>query len=206
MDKDTKCTHVAVPRIIRTPKFASALAHGPVVVTLDYIEQCLAQNIKMNPDDFLLKESEEDKERGYNLAESRTRAKNNKSRLLRGYTVYCTNEARGGFEAYKTIVTANGGECLLYKARASSSALVPPASGDREDSDPDPSASDYLYLISGTTPEEAKLWPKFRQMAQSKGRISRIVQNNWLLDQAIRQEVRWLDDYELKPNNVDRPK
>ena len=175
-----------------------------MVLDSDYIEQCLAQNTRLDPAEFLLKESEEDKAQGYNLADSMTRAKKNRNRLLRGFTIYCTNDVRGGFDSYKTIITENGGECLLYKARASSAALVPSAGGDREDSDPDPSASDFLYLISGTSPEEAKLWPKFRQMAQSKGRTGRVVKGDWLLDQAIRQELRWLDSYELKPNNVNR--
>ena len=193
-----------MPRIIRTPKFVSSLAYGPVVLTSDYIEQCLAQNTKLNPANFLLKESKEDEAQGYNLAESMARAKSNKFRLLRGYTIYCTNDVRGGFDSYKTIITENGGECLLYKARASSGAFVQPAGGDREDIDPDSSAAEYLYLISGTSPEEAKLWPKFRQMARSKGRIGRVVRNDWLLDQAIRQEIRWVDSYELQPNNIDR--
>ena len=195
-----KCTHVAAPRIIRTQNFVASLAHGPVVLTSDYVEQCLAQNTKLNPEDFLMKESEEDMEKDYNLAESRARAKVNKCRLLRGYSIYCTAAVRGGFDVYKDIVTENGGDCMLYKARASSTTLVLP-DADRE---PESSSPDYLYLISGTTPEEAKLWPKFKQMAQSKGRVGRVVNNNWILDAAIRQEIRWDESYELSPKNVDR--
>ena len=172
------------------------MAHAPTVLTSDYIDQCLAQNTRLNPEDFLLKENKEDGIRGYKLADSIARAKINKCRLLRGYTIYCTMGLRGGFNPYKDIVTENGGNCQLYKARASSAA--PPLEDDREIDVSQSSAPEYLYLVSDTSAEEAKLWPKFRQLAQSQGRVARIVNNDWLLDLAIRQEIRWSDDYELK--------
>lgn len=198
IEKGHKCTHIAVPRIVRTPKFVASLAHAPTVLTLDYIDQCLAQNTKLNPEDFLIHESSEDRVRGYNLAQSMARAKVNKCRLLRGWTIYCTEGIRGGFDPYKDIITENGGICQLYKARASSAALVTPLGGRREDDGDSQSTPDYLYLVSGSSAEETKLWPKFRQMAQSKGRTPRIVNNDWILDLAIKQEIRWSPDYELK--------
>lgn len=198
VDKGARCTHVAVPRIIRTPKFVASLAHAPTVLTLDYIDQCLIQNARLSPDDFLMTESQDDKTMGYNLAQSMARAKANKCRLLRGWTIYCTEGLTGGFQPYKDIVTENGGDCRVYKARASSVALISTTEGDREEDDSQSSTPEYLYLVSGTSPEEVKLWPKFRQMAQGKGRIARIVNKDWVLNLAINQEIRWSPDYEIK--------
>ena len=172
------------------------MAHGPTVLTSDYIDQCLTQNTRLNPEDFLVKENKEDNIRGYKLADSLARAKTNKCRLLRGYTIYCTTGVRGGFGPYKDIVTENGGNCQLYKARASSAA--PPIKDDGEDDISQSSTPEYLYLVSGTSAEEGKLWPKFRQHAHSQGRTARIVNPDWVLDLAIKQEIRWSDDYEIK--------
>lgn len=197
-DLSPNITHLAAPRIVRTKKFVCALAHGPTVLSLDYIEQCLAKNERLDPNDFLLEETAEDTSKGYNLAESVERAKANKGRLLRDYTIYCTEKVRGGFDTYKAIVEENGGTCLLYKARATSAANQSRTDGADEDEDAQsPSTPEYIYLISGHDKDDMKLWSKFRHMAQSKGRSPRIVHTDWVLDAALRQEVRWDHKYEL---------
>lgn len=192
------CTHVAAPKLARTNNFVSALAHGAVVLNSNYVEQCLASDKMLNPEDFLLQESVEDLARGYKLAESRERAKQNKGRLLGGYTIWCTENVHGGFDAYKNIITVNGGTCLLYRARPTSiAAAAQTGTADAGNDGTDSSTpSDYLYLVSSHQAEDAKLWPKFRQMVQDRGKIPRIVRSDWVLDMAIRQEILWKDDYE----------
>ena len=202
-EPSSNCTHLAAPKIVRTKKFICALAHGPTVITLDYIEQCLSTDKRLDPEDFLLKETPEESAKGYKLSESIERARVNKCRLLRNYTVYCTEHVHGGFDCYKAIIEENGGKCLLYRARATSTAIASRASGpDMDGNDTALSTPEYLYLVSSTRPEDAKLWPKFRQMAQEKGKIPRIVNNDWVLDMALRQEIHWRDTYELSDKNV----
>lgn len=197
-DMSLNCTHLAAPKIARTKKFICALAHGPTVISLDYIEQCLSKNERLDPNDFLLKETPAESSKGYKLSESIERAKANHCRLFRGYTIYCTEGVHGGFECYKAIIEENGGKCLLYRARATSTANATRTDGPGEDGDnAAPSTPDYQYLMSSSKPEDIKLWPKFRQLAQEKGKISRIVNNDWVLDSALRQEVQWHDKYEL---------
>ena len=187
------CTHLASPQIVRTQKFASAMAHAPIVISTDFVDRCLAQNKKLSPDDFALNDVEGEKRLGFTIADATSRARKNKGHLLRGYTIYCTENIRGGFESYKSIVEANGGKCMLYRARAGSIAA---RTGPFDETEDDHEA-EYVYLISGASPEEKKLWLKFRTMVQGVGKRSRIVRSDWMLDLALRQEVRWLENYEL---------
>jgi len=185
---------------LRTPKFVNALAYSPVIVNIDFIIQCLEKNQLVDPSDYLLVDEATEKKIGFKLAEARSRAQANKNKLLRGYHVCCLESIRGGFDAFKSIVEANGGECTLFRGKV--------AMGDRaEDHDSGgaegKSIGNDLYLLSGVSPDQAKLWPRFRRMAIDAGKNPRIVQVNWLLDIAMSQEIRWKDEYELSEDMVD---
>ena len=175
------------------------MAHAPIVISTDFVDQCLTQNKKLSPDHFALSDVEGEKRLGFTIADATSRAKENKGRLLRGYTIYCTENIRGGFESYKSIVEANGAKCMLYRARAGSIAARTGLFDETEDGE----EAGYVYLISGASPEEKKLWPKFRTMVLGVGKRSRIVRSDWMLDLALRQEVRWLESYELVEGEVD---
>ena len=170
------------------------MAYAPTVLTTDFVDQSLAQNQKLSPDDYLLNDVPGEKRLGFKIADATARAKEKKGLLLRGYNIYCTENIRGGFESYRSIVEANGAKCRLYRARAGSIAASRPDGGDETGDDEE---KEYVYLISGATSEEKKLWPKFRTMVQGVGKVPRVVRSDWMLDLALRQEVRWLDNYEL---------
>ncbi len=176
------------------------MARAPKVLSTDFVDQCLAQNKMLPPNDFILNDVEGEKRLGFKIADATTRAKENKGRLLRGYTIYCTENIRGGFDSYKSIVEANGGKCLLYRARAGSIAA---SRADGGEENKDYAEAEYVYLVSGASPEEKKLWPKFRTMVKGVGKVPRIVGSDWMLDLALRQEVRWLNGYELVDGAVD---
>ena len=195
------CTHLASPRILRTQKFICALAHSPVIISTDFVNDCLTKNKRLEPEDYLLQDAEGEKRLGYKLSDSLARAKSNKGQLLRGYSVYCTESIHGGFETYKSIIEVNGGKCLLYRARAGSISTL--RAGLDEDSDGSEAGTPgYVYLISGTTPEEAKLWPKFRQMIEGTGQQPLVVRHDWVLDLALSQKHQWRDVYILTDKNV----
>jgi len=175
------CTHLASPRIVRTQKFVCALAHGPVVISDRFIDDCLANGGHLDPEDYLLEDKEFEKKVGYKLSGALLRAKENKGRLLRGHSIYVTEAVRGGFETYRSIIEVNGGKCLMYRARAATSLRA----GVDEDTDGSESGQpEFVYLVSGQTHEEAKLWPKFKQMVEAAGKNPRIVRNDWLLNTA----------------------
>ena len=193
----TKCTHLAAPRILRTPKFLCAMAKAPVLLSTQFVDECLAQNSLLRPEDYKLKDTEGEKRHDLRLIDVIERAKVNKGGLLRNCSIFCTEHVHGGFDAYKSIVDVNGGTCLLYRARGGS--LPVSKSGDKDGSmeELEIEQSDYVYLITGTASADVKLWPKFRQMAQNVGKTPRIVKNDWLLDLALTQQIRWLDRYEV---------
>ena len=195
------CTHLAAPHIVRTHKFICALAHAPIILSTDFVDQCLAKNEFLPAEKFELKDPEGEKRLEIKLKEATGRARELRGHLLQGYTIFCTEGVHGGFDTYKSIIETNGGKCLLYRGRAGSSTLSRAGLiGDAEE--PEPDTPEYVYLVSGTTHDEVRLWPKFRQMAQGTGRIPRIVKNDWILDLALSQSVRWRDTYELSEGDA----
>ena len=195
------CTHLASPRIVRTEKFICALAHAPVILSTNFIEDCLTSNSRLDPKNYLLKDLDYEKKAEYKLSDALTRAKENKGRLFRGHSIYVTEAIHGGFDTYKSIIEVNGGRCFLYRARAGTT--VAPKLGLDEDTDEsEPSQPEYAYLVSGTSHEEAKLWPKFRQMVAASDKIPRIVRNDWLLNTALSQEHQWKEYYALGDKDI----
>lgn len=149
----------------------------------------------------MLQDTEAEKRMGFKISDSLARAKSNEGQLLRGYSIYCTESIHGGFETYKSIVEVNGGKCLMYRARAGSTATLR-AGLDKESDGSDAETPEYVYLISGTTPEEAKLWPRFRQMIESMGKNPLVVRQDWMLDLALSQRHQWCDIYALTDKDV----
>lgn len=198
------CTHLASPRIVRTEKFICALAHAPIILSTNFIEDCLSSNSFLDPKNYLLKDSEYETKTDYKLSDALIRAKENKGRLLRGYSIYVTEAVHGGFDTYKSIIEVNGGKCLMYRARAGSTASL--RTGLEEDTDGSESSQpEYVYLVSGTSHDEAKLWPKFRQMVAGSGKNARVVRNDWLLNTALSQQHQWRDYYALTDKDVGTP-
>ena len=188
------CTHVAAPRILRTQKFVCAVARAPVVVSTDFVEACIAKKQMMNPADYLLKDRAGEKQFNLDLAMALKRAQANKGGLLRGQSIWVTEDVAGGFDTYKAIIHANGGTCMLYKGRPGPAGSRRVNNDDETDSDDE---SEYMYLVSGESDQSAKLWPKFRHMIESVQAMPRIVKNDWLLDLALSQKAQWNSSYEV---------
>lgn len=195
------CTHLASPRILRTQKFICALAHAPIILSTTFVDDCLSQNTLLEPEDYLLQDTEAEKRMGFKISDALARAKSNEGQLLRGYSIHCTESIHGGFETYKSIVEVNGGKCLMYRARAGSTATLR-AGLDKDNDGSEAETSGYVYLISGTNPEEAKLWPRFRQMIEGTGKIPLVVRQDWMLDLALSQRHQWREFYELTDKDV----
>lgn len=196
-----KCSHLAAPSILRTPKFVNALAYSPVIVNIDFITQCLKKNELLDPKEFALVDKTAEERFSFSLGEAAAKAKKNKNKLLQGHNIYCVETICGGFDAFKSIVDANGGNCLLFRGRLAHK--VQPQDSSDDGSDEDPSETE-VYLLSSVIPEHQKLWPRFRQIVQEIGKTPRIVRVDWLLDIAMSQELHAADDYELNEEMVER--
>ena len=176
------------------------MAYAPMVLSTDFLDDCLEQRKLVRPEDYILRDPEGEKRHSLKLKDVSKRAKANKGRLLRGQAVYCTEHVYGGFDTYKSIIQANGGRGLLYRARAGSITSAKAGYLDSTDDDDEPEEPEHVYLISGGKAEEQKLWPKFSQMVESIWKVPRIVRTDWMLDLALSQEIRWDESYEVTPD------
>lgn len=191
----TNCTHLASPGILRTKKFVCALAHAPIVISTDFVDDCLSKDERLDPDNYLLDDPAGEQRLGFVLSEAMSRAKNHRGRLLQKMTIYCTEPVKGGFDTYKAIIEANGGTCLLYKGRSSSATVTKLNDVNNNPEGMTDEEIEHIYLISGPSPAEIPLWSKFRSMVQAAGKDPRVVETDWLLNSALRQQLHWHDGY-----------
>lgn len=194
-----RCTHMAAPSILRTPKFVNALAYAPVIISTDFVDGCLKQQELLNADDFKLVDKAAETKFRFSLTKATENAKKNKNKLLKGFRIYCVEDVRGGFDAFKSIVEINGGECLLFRGRL---ALTNPSRREESDGEDSEAEDDELgrhdvFLLSSAEPKHNRLWPRFRQVAGDIKRTPRIVTVDWLLDMAMSQELKDVKPYEL---------
>ncbi|KZF26292.1 BRCT domain-containing protein, partial [Xylona heveae TC161] len=182
------CTHLAAPQILRTQKFICSIASGPTVISTDFVDHCLENGELLSPEAFLLNDPEKERLFDFKLKDAISRAKSNKRGLLRGRTIYCTENVHGGFGTYKNIIEANGGHCQLYRARAGATAPLRKAAQGIESNGIEGELA-YSYLISDPSPEEKRLWNRFEDLARKQGSTPRIVSADWILNVAMSQTL-----------------
>ena len=148
-----------------------------------------------------MRDADYEQRSGYSIDDALTRAKENKGLLLRGFSIYCTEGVHGGFDTYKAITEANGGKCFLYRARAGVNQTLRAGSAESP-SDAESDEPLDVFLLSSTTPEDAKLWSRFRQMVEANGKTPRIVRHDWLLTLALSQQIEPNDSFQLTEMDV----
>ena len=193
----SKCSHLAAPSVLRTPKFVNALAYGPTVISTEFVDQCLEKDRLIDASSFPLMDKEAEKRYNFTLSDSTSRAKLNKNKLLRGYHICCCESIRGGFDTFKSIASSNGADCILFRGR-----LAFPSSFRQDDDDDQEAGRNEVYLLSNATPDQTKVWPRFQQMVEDIGKVARIVRVDWLLDIAMSQKLLAAEAYELDENSV----
>lgn len=177
---------MAAPAMVRTKKFLTALAFGPVVLSTDFIDACMEADEIPRTKDYLLKDEKNEEKFNIKLKDALARAKKHPKRLLDGVVIYCTETIPNGPDTYKAIVEANGGHFAIYRGRGGT--VIKPTDEEEEEEEP-------VYLLSGPKAEEKRLWPKFEQMARDGKMEPRVVITEWLLDTAMSQEIRWDESY-----------
>ena len=173
----------------------TALAYAPTILSTTFIDACLKAEELLDPKDFLLKDKVGEKKYGVTLTQSQERAEENKNKLLAGRTIYCVKDVNGGWDVYRSIAAANGGQCNLYEGRPHN--MVGSRRGDSEVDEVEAEAQKDAVLISSVSDHSMKLWRKFRQMAEGSRKIPWIVKSDWLLETAITQKVLPYDKYEI---------
>lgn len=197
---------LVAPKILRTPKFVCALACAPLVINTKYLDTALKQN-KLAENPSLLQDRDTEEKNGFKLADALDRARINQHKLLRGWTIFVTKEVRGGFDTYKDIITLNGGAAMMYAGRTGLAITKRRLHDDPEaDSESQHQGGDdefdYAYLVSGITEPEVKLWKAFRDLAKKQGLEARVVHQDWLLNAAMSQEVKWNEKWALDEDAI----
>ncbi len=172
------------------------MAYAPTIITTRFIDMCLENDELLDPGDFLLQDKPNEKRFSISLVQSQKRAKKNRNKLYHGRTFYCVENIHGGFETYKSIIEANGGQCNMYRGRPGT--MVPSRRAESETSTADDDAQAEVFLISGPGKDHERLWSRFRQMAESSRKVPRIVRSEWLLESAMAQEILPFGDHELR--------
>ncbi|KAL5393260.1 hypothetical protein DPSP01_000089 [Paraphaeosphaeria sporulosa] len=203
LDEPKRVDFLCAPKVVRTLKFVAALADGPQLVGSEYLDYAIKHNKLPDAKKYPLDYSEFRKQHDIDLSDAITRAKQNKHRLLKDFTIFCTQKAK--FDVYKDIVAANGGKCLKWDNRTTAVT----ASKRKIDSQPkevsqnlEEDEGDVLYLISEPHKDELKLWTKFRELAEKHDMVPRIVSNEWLLGVAMAQKIHWKPEWELKEEDI----
>lgn len=186
-----RATHLAAPKVVRTHKFVVAMAYAPLIISTKFIDDCLNKDELLDPNSYILVDKAAEKKLGVSLKISRERAKANQNDLFKGRSIYCIENISGGFSTYESIVHANGGQCMSWRARKGT--MVPSTRADSEDEDND----NEVYLLSGADNDHAKLWQRFREMAVGSRKVPRIVNTDWLIETAMTQKIQPVKEYEL---------
>ncbi|KAI0419430.1 hypothetical protein F5X98DRAFT_335110 [Xylaria grammica] len=182
------CDYLIAPQLVRTVKFLRNLSKGAIVLSSTWVEQCLDTKQVPDPDDYILKDHENEKRFGLKLETSIRRAQENNGRLLEGIPIYCTAGIKNGIESYQAIAEANSALFMVYGPKSGSTIKV--TNPEDDELGPEP-----VYLLSTSTPEEKKLWKRFEDMARKGNMEPRVVASDWLLDVVMKQEVSFDKKY-----------
>ncbi|KAH6614964.1 BRCT domain-containing protein [Boeremia exigua] len=191
---------LCAPHAVRTKKFVAAMACGPALVGSTYLDFALKHNKLPPPEKHAMDVQDFETEHSFSMAEAIDRALQNKHRLFRDWTIFCTEKVPGGFETYKDIIEANGGKCSLWKGRTTNITATKRllnASAGEESQNQQQDEGDVLYLISDANSKEFANWAKFRELAKKHDMVPRIVKTEWLLINAMAQYVHWKPEWEL---------
>jgi len=195
---------LCAPKVVRTKKFVSALACGPMLVTSSFLDYALKNNKLPPPEKHLLTDRQFEKQHGFRLDEALERAKQNHKRLLKDWTIFCSPTVSGGFDTFKDIIVANGGQCHMWKGRTTNVTAAKRTIDDSNEvsQNQEEDEGDVLYLISEANKKEFPNWVKFRELAKKHNMIPRIVKTEWLLFVAMAQYVHWDPEWELNEEVV----
>jgi hypothetical protein len=203
-DDFKKVDLLCAPKPVRTKKFVAALACAPTLVSTTYLDTALKNGKLPAPEKHLLEARDFEETNGFRMDEATARAKQNKHRLLKDWTIFCTQNVAGGFDTYKDIIEANGGKCAMWKGRTMSitASKRPNNSATEESQNQKEDEGDVLYLISEPDKKEFANWTKFRELAKKHDMIPRIVKTEWILCVAMAQYVHWKEEWELSEDVV----
>ncbi|KAM5325318.1 mediator of DNA damage checkpoint protein 1 isoform 6-T8 [Glossophaga mutica] len=112
----TEASHLVTDRICRTVKFLCALGRGIPILSLDWLHQSHKAGCFLPPDEYVVTDSEQEKNFGFSLRDSLSRAR--ERRLLEGYEIYVTPGVQPPPPQMAEIISCCGGTVLPSMPRA----------------------------------------------------------------------------------------
>ncbi|KAJ0229823.1 hypothetical protein HA466_0313030 [Hirschfeldia incana] len=103
-----EATHFIADNFMRTRNMLEAIASGKPVVTTQWLESIDQVNIYVDEDLYILRDSKKEKEFGFNMGVSLSRARQNP--LLKGRRVFITPNTKPGLNTITTLVKAVHGQ------------------------------------------------------------------------------------------------
>lgn len=207
-DDFKKVDLLCAPKPVRTKKFVAALACAPTLVSTTYLDYALKHGKLPSAEKHSLEVKDFERTHNLNFFDAMVRAKQNKHRLLKDWTIFCSQNVTGGFDTYKEIIEANGGKCAMWRGRTTSitASKRSNTSNTEESQNQKEDEGDVLYLISEPDEKEFGNWTKFQELAEKHDMVPRIVKTEWILSVAMAQYVHWKDEWELNEDVVKQAK
>ncbi|XP_053523427.1 mediator of DNA damage checkpoint protein 1 isoform X10 [Artibeus jamaicensis] len=112
----TEASHLVTDRICRTVKFLCALGRGIPILSLDWLHQSHKAGCFLPPDEYVVTDSEQEKNFGFSLRDSLSRARERK--LLEGYEIHVTPGVQPPPPQMAEIISCCGGTVLPSMPRS----------------------------------------------------------------------------------------
>ncbi|QIX02079.1 hypothetical protein AMS68_007596 [Peltaster fructicola] len=196
LTQDPKNVDILVaPKILRTRKFVVAIANAPLVVNSAYLDTALDKGELMTTPPALTDKAAE-RLYDFKLSEALGRAKVNDHKLFRGWDIFVSDHLVGGFDTYKEIISANGGNALAFRGGRRGMTLKrriadDPEAGQESQNQGGDDELNYAYLVAGDSEEEKALWQQFQELSTKQNLQARVVKADWLLLAALTQQIRY---------------
>ncbi|XP_072497663.1 mediator of DNA damage checkpoint protein 1 isoform X2 [Notamacropus eugenii] len=110
-----EASHLVTDRVRRTVKFLCALGRGIPILSLEWLHQSRKAGRFLPPDEFVVNDPEQEKNFGFSLRESLSRAQ--ERGLLEGYEIYVTPGVQPPPPQMGEIITCSGGTALSSMPR-----------------------------------------------------------------------------------------
>lgn len=136
--KPSECTHLVARSIVRTEKFLCAMAVASRVVSVNWVEMCIAKKMILRTysyndlllssvsdtefmcnaaaDSFTLKDPTSEQKFGFKLSQALKRANEKKGNLFEGKTFYVTPKVQVDTKLMKNVITLGGGHVRLVSS------------------------------------------------------------------------------------------
>ncbi|KAK9462452.1 uncharacterized protein V1516DRAFT_670305 [Lipomyces oligophaga] len=177
-------THVAAPKILRTEKFLCALAHGPSIITTEFIKDCLSADQLLPENKYILHDSEGESKIKCTLEDLLNRARILEAKhesLFQDIVINLTPNIKGGIDSFKKIISAHGGICTIIKAARAKKYGI--------------SNNENYPLVMVTSEADQDYIKAFKAFAKHENRKCIAVSTDWIVTSVLRMKVAF--DYEF---------